>query len=153
MIFIKNLGTTYSGNCQCCGIMTEKGQAVYNRDHVPVRKQSTTETMFEIQFGNRERHNGAKVVVCFDCMDNLSDEIDDAIYNHTTFIDYNTKCHICGEEKILKVRKDELKAYVNGAFVQVAFGDMSKEDRERIKTGICPTCWDKINADEEEEEE
>ena len=33
--------------------------------------------------------------------------------------------------------------------IQKAFPDLPIDEREMIKTGICPTCWDKIFSEEE----
>ena len=33
--------------------------------------------------------------------------------------------------------------------IQKAFPDLPIDEREMIKTGICPTCWDKMFAEEE----
>ena len=37
--------------------------------------------------------------------------------------------------------------------IQDAFPELSKEDRERLITGICPKCWKELFGDEDEEDD
>lgn len=61
-----------------------------------------------------------------------------------------TKCPICGDEKEIEVKEDQLVDYVSGGkLIQDAFPDMNKEDRERLLTGVCPKCWKELMTDGE----
>ena len=41
----------------------------------------------------------------------------------------------------------------DGELAQVAFPYLSADEREMLITGICPTCWDKMFDDGEEDED
>jgi hypothetical protein len=49
----------------------------------------------------------------------------------------------------LEVTAEEVQAYRNGAFIQDAFRSLSADDRERLLTGYCTPCWDKLFPAEE----
>jgi hypothetical protein len=57
-------------------------------------------------------------------------------------------CPECGKHKVFEVSSAALVRYLEGAHVQVAFPEMSVDDRERFISGICPRCWNKIFPDE-----
>lgn len=52
------------------------------------------------------------------------------------------ECPFCGGTSHLVVKTADLEKYEDGAMIQDAFPTMTPDDRELIKTGICPTCWD-----------
>ena len=152
MIFIEREENNKVESCQACGAYTKEGAAKLTT--VLNVKRKTADAVFRVQFGNKERYNGAEVAICIDCLTEMQDIIKEAVQDYKTMIDYNTVCPICGDVKTLKLKKESVKRYLSGEFVQVAFKDVNQDDRERIKTGVCPKCWDEvINADEEEEEE
>jgi hypothetical protein len=62
-------------------------------------------------------------------------------------------CPECHEVATLTVTVDDLARYNHGALIQDAFPTMSKDDRERLVTGICGPCWALIFADEDDEDE
>lgn len=76
---------------------------------------------------------------------------------HKTEADYEADtytvertCTDCDTSKTAKVAGPQLFRYNQGAFVQVAFPDMSAEDREFFfMSGICPKCWDEIFREED----
>lgn len=51
-------------------------------------------------------------------------------------------CPKCGSVATLRVELDALVKYEGGAFVQDAFPDMPRTDRERLVSAVCPKCWD-----------
>jgi len=66
------------------------------------------------------------------------------------FVDHITPaCPVCGERSMLRVDPDRLKQWLDGAFIQVAFPEMTDDDREQLKTGTHPECWDKLWTDED----
>ena len=52
------------------------------------------------------------------------------------------ECPFCGGISHLTVKAQDLEKYEGGAMIQDAFPALPPDDRELIKTGICPTCWD-----------
>lgn len=63
-------------------------------------------------------------------------------------------CPFCGKVSTLTLPTDGYTAWkLNGVLVQDAFPALSAEDRELLISGICPTCWDGMFPDEEEEED
>ena len=69
------------------------------------------------------------------------------------FIIFDGECIMCKKPIQVKVPYRELEAYDNGAMSQDAFKSLSKDDIELLKTGICPTCWDKMSPEEDDEGE
>lgn len=56
-----------------------------------------------------------------------------------------TTCPFCGETHYIPVKSEDWYAYVNEEkLVQEAFSYLSADEREMLKTGICPTCWEKM---------
>lgn len=62
-------------------------------------------------------------------------------------------CVSCKGEKEVQVQQRDLEAYQEGAHVQHAFPYLSTGDRELLVSGICGDCFDKIFADEDEDDE
>lgn len=58
-------------------------------------------------------------------------------------------CMLCGGSEMIRVRADGLAAYEAGALIQDAFPELSDDERELIKTGTHPACWDQMLPDEE----
>lgn len=74
----------------------------------------------------------------------------------TTTMITTKRCFHCGEQGYLEVPVDGIARYEGGAFVQDAFPDLPKEQREQIISGTHPKCWDEMFApfgDDEDEEE
>lgn len=53
-------------------------------------------------------------------------------------------CPICGKSNSVKVDKEAHQKWVEGELIQNAFPNISPEDREILKTGICPICWNTL---------
>lgn len=66
-----------------------------------------------------------------------------------------TVCPFCGKGHSVWVNEIDYLDYADGeVLIQDAFPYLSADEREIIKTGICPTCWEGMfPADNEEEEE
>lgn len=61
-----------------------------------------------------------------------------------------TKCPICGKKTIFTVTDEQYDKYINKKEnIQRIFPKLSCEDREKLITGICGDCWNKIFKDEE----
>ena len=63
------------------------------------------------------------------------------------------KCPFCGQEESVLVGAREYERYQAGAPVQVAFQNLSPEQRDVIITGVCSPCregldaaWERIDA-------
>ena len=61
-----------------------------------------------------------------------------------------TTCPCCRKESAVTVQTRDFNAWRKGALAQNAFPYLSANDRERLISGICPTCWDKMFAYEED---
>lgn len=59
-------------------------------------------------------------------------------------------CPECGAVATIPVKLEELIAYEGGALIQNAFPTMSADDRERLMTGFCPACWNRLFPEEED---
>lgn len=56
------------------------------------------------------------------------------------------RCTGCGASSHARViaAKQGLLAWLEGGLIQDALPDLSEDDRERLKTGICPKHWDEM---------
>jgi hypothetical protein len=62
-------------------------------------------------------------------------------------------CIVCGKTSEMEVEYDALDRWHNGrTLIQHAFPDMSDDERERLKTGTHPACWDEMFAGMDEDE-
>jgi hypothetical protein len=59
-------------------------------------------------------------------------------------------CIVCGEKSKMEVSVEQYINWRNGELIQVAFPDMSADDRELLKTGTHPECWEKMFPEKEE---
>lgn len=73
--------------------------------------------------------------------------------NETVAIE--TSCPFCGKTSVIEVPMDGFIQWVGGALVQDAFPNLDVDIRERLISGICPTCWDKMSSvpDDDEDDE
>lgn len=58
-------------------------------------------------------------------------------------------CPFCGTETSIDVFADDYERWIVGALVQDAFPYLSADDRESLISGICPTCWEQMFAEED----
>lgn len=62
-------------------------------------------------------------------------------------------CPMCGKTKTLTVDKDNYRRWSHREMLaQEAFPELSPEDRERLISGTCPDCWNKMCASMEDDE-
>ena len=73
------------------------------------------------------------------------------MYRGETKMEVECRCPLCGEIKMVTVRKKDYIAWSEGALIQRAFPYLSANNRERLSTGICPKCWDEMFGIEGEE--
>ena len=53
-----------------------------------------------------------------------------------------TTCPFCGtKNKPIEVNDDHYKAWQDGVLIQNAMPELTREEREIVKTGICGECW------------
>lgn len=55
-----------------------------------------------------------------------------------------TTCPFCGHTNFIEVNESDYFDWDDGALIQNAFPYLSADEREMLKTGICPTCWEKM---------
>ena len=60
-------------------------------------------------------------------------------------------CVVCGERSTVRVNTEQLAAWKRGAHIQVAFPDMTDDDRELLLTGTHPACWETLCPNEDDE--
>lgn len=60
-------------------------------------------------------------------------------------------CLGCGDWKIVVMTQDQLQRWRKGEPLQDVFPDWSPEDRQRLISGTCPSCWEEMWAEEEED--
>lgn len=63
---------------------------------------------------------------------------------HKTFynpIDVECECPFCGRSSIVVVDFDDFQQWCNGKLAQDAFPYLSAKEREKLISGICPSCW------------
>lgn len=59
-----------------------------------------------------------------------------------TDVKVKTRCPICDKVTIVTADSEDIRRYESGALIQDAFPTLSASEREMLKTGICPKCWD-----------
>ena len=64
------------------------------------------------------------------------------------------ECPICHHANEVMVNEEDYLAWAfDGELVQNAFPYLSADEREMLISGICPTCWDKMFDEDDEEED
>lgn len=53
-------------------------------------------------------------------------------------------CPFCGKSTLIKVKKEEFRAWEMGELIQYAMPTMSATERETLITGMCAKCQDSI---------
>lgn len=62
-------------------------------------------------------------------------------------------CMVCGKTSEMEVDSVALHRWQKlGVLIQVAFPDMPAPEREQLKTGTHPACWDEMFSDEDDGE-
>ncbi len=58
-------------------------------------------------------------------------------------------CMMCGDTSRIEVDRDQYLAWRRGTLIQQAFPEMSPADREHLKSGTHPACWDDMTKGED----
>lgn len=58
-------------------------------------------------------------------------------------VDVVKTCVFCGKVHTLIVDRLRYEQWQTGSLIQVAFPDMSVDQREILISGTCPECWEK----------
>jgi hypothetical protein len=61
-------------------------------------------------------------------------------------------CTVCGEYEVWSLDRKAVESWQAGEYIEIAFPEMSLEDREVLITGTHPACWDKLFPEEDESE-
>lgn len=56
-------------------------------------------------------------------------------------------CMVCGERSQLRVSAFAFYQWQCGMLIQNAFPEMSADDRELLKSGTHPKCWDRMTKE------
>lgn len=65
---------------------------------------------------------------------------------------YRTRpCPFCGQSALFALSPEAVQRYQQGALLQDAFPELDQGQREQLKTGICPSCWESEIAISEED--
>jgi len=64
-----------------------------------------------------------------------------------------TTCPMCGDTAVLNVSAAGYAAWQNGTIIQTALPELDVDDRERLISGICPICWDKMFSVPEDDDD
>lgn len=61
-----------------------------------------------------------------------------------------TTCPCCQRDYTLEVPTEGfIKWQLREEYIQVALPELSDADRERLISGMCPDCWDRVFGDED----
>lgn len=63
-----------------------------------------------------------------------------------------TTCPFCGKDHFITVSFEDYERWQANLF-KTPSPYLSANEREMLKTGICPSCWDKMFPPEEEDDE
>jgi hypothetical protein len=62
-----------------------------------------------------------------------------------------TECPYCHCEQIIVVDPAAFDRWKAGEYIQVAFPELTADQREALITGYCGACWDKLFPEEDDE--
>lgn len=57
---------------------------------------------------------------------------------------FTTVCPFCHRTTYITVNLEDWEDWRDGELIQDAFPYLTADEREMLKTGICPDCWEKI---------
>ena len=57
-------------------------------------------------------------------------------------IKWHIRCPMCGKFQVIEFYPEDFIAYQKGKLIQNAFPYLTTDEREALKTGICPACWE-----------
>lgn len=59
-------------------------------------------------------------------------------------IEIETQCPSCADKHTVTVDRQGYSNWMQGQLIQDALSNVSVDDRERLMTGICPSCWEHL---------
>ena len=59
-------------------------------------------------------------------------------------------CPLCKSQEYIEVSEEGFLKWQEGLMIQLAFPELTEDQRERVLTGICSSCWDEAFPEEEE---
>jgi hypothetical protein len=62
----------------------------------------------------------------------------------------STECPLCGATSKIECGPDAYRAWRLGISIQHALPNLSPDERERLQTGMCADCWDRLRKEEGE---
>lgn len=69
----------------------------------------------------------------------------------TRLVTIHTKCPVCGVSDDIKIPQQGFEDYFGkGMHIQKALPDLTADQREKIITGTCDSCWKEMFKDIEE---
>lgn len=68
-------------------------------------------------------------------------------------VNVTVTCPFCGSESHMVLDYRSFESWMNGELVQNAFPYLDANERERITSGICPECWDRMFPSDDPEED
>lgn len=70
--------------------------------------------------------------------------------NTNNLIEVTKQCPWCSKLSTVTVDSEQYRKYDGTQPIQVAFPDLSNDDREILLTGICCECWDTLKGPDED---
>jgi hypothetical protein len=65
-------------------------------------------------------------------------------------VEIDIYCHMCKGRTSFRVSRDGFQAWRDGSLIQKALPELSKDQRELMISGTCPTCFDKLFGNEDD---
>ena len=59
-------------------------------------------------------------------------------------------CPICGKLQVIEVEDSQYNDWMAGENIQIAFPNLTQDQREILISGICSECWEKIFPPDDE---
>jgi len=59
-------------------------------------------------------------------------------------------CPKCGKLQVIEVEGSQYNDWMAGKNIQIAFPNLTPDQREILMSGICPECWEKIFPPDDE---
>lgn len=67
-------------------------------------------------------------------------------------VEITAYCHLCKSKTTFLASKDGFEAWRKGELIQRALPELDRTQRELMISGTCPNCFDKMFAEDEDEE-
>jgi hypothetical protein len=57
---------------------------------------------------------------------------------------YSLRCRRCKEFRYIQAFQEDVNKWLDGELIQDAMPYLSADDREMLKSRICPKCWESM---------